>query len=58
MDAWSGQSRIVSIVMERKNDKNTFILKRSKPDTTSFAKDIAVKYGITYEQMTEGTSED
>ena len=54
MDAWEGRSRIISIVMERKNDENTFILKRAEPDTTSFAKDIAVKYGITYEQMTEG----
>ena len=58
MDAWDGHGKIVSIVMERRNDKNTFILKRAEPDTTSFAKDIAVKYGITYEQMTEGASED
>ena len=54
MDAWKGKSKIISIVMERRNDENTFILKRAEPDTTSFAKDIAVKYGITYEQMTEG----
>ena len=54
MDAWEGKSKIISIVMERRNDENTFILKRAEPDTTSFAKDIAVKYGITYEQMTEG----
>ena len=54
MDGWAGKSKVISIVMERKNDENTFILKRAEPDTTSFAKDIAVKYGITYEQMTEG----
>ena len=39
--------------MERKDEKNTFILKRAEPDSSSYARDIAEKYGITYEQMKE-----
>ena len=53
MNAWNGQGDITSLVMERKDDKNTFLLKRAKPDSSSYARDIAEKYGITYEQMTE-----
>ena len=51
MNSWEGSSKIVSIVMEIKDDKNTFKVKRSAPDTSSYARNIAEKYGITYEQM-------
>ena len=54
MNNWNGHGNIVSLVMERKDEKNTFILKRAEPDSSSYARDIAEKYGITYEQMTEG----
>lgn len=54
MNSWKGQGNIVSLVMERKDEKNTFIIKRAEPDSSSYARDIAEKYGITYEQMTEG----
>lgn len=53
MNKWDGQGMITSLVMERKDDKNTFLLKRAEPDSSSYARDIAVKYGITYEQLTE-----
>ena len=53
MDKWDGQGNIISVVMERKDDKNTFLLKRADPDYTSYAKNVAEKYGITYEQMTD-----
>ena len=53
MNSWNGQSSITSLVMERKDDKNTFLLKRAEPDSSSYARDIAEKYGITYEQMKE-----
>lgn len=53
MNEWGGPGDIVSVVMERKDDQNTFILKRAEPDSTSYARNIAQKYGITYEQMTE-----
>ena len=53
MNSWNGQGNIISLVMERKDEKNTFILKRAEPDSSSYARDIAEKYGITYEQMKE-----
>ena len=53
MNNWNGQGNVISLVMERKDEKNTFILKRAEPDSSSYARDIAEKYGITYEQMTE-----
>ena len=53
MNGWNGHGNIISLVMERKDEKNTFILKRAEPDSSSYARDIAEKYGITYEQMTE-----
>ena len=53
MNGWDGDSRIVSVVMEIKDNRNTFKLKRSSPDTSSYARNIAEKYGITYEQMKE-----
>ena len=52
MNKWDGQGDIISIIMEHKDNKNTFMLKRAEPDCCSYAKDIALKYGITYEQMT------
>lgn len=51
MNSWNGESNIISLVMEIKDNKNTFKVKRSEPDTSSYAKNIAEKYGITYEQM-------
>lgn len=51
MNEWEGESDVVSIVMEIKDNVNTFRLKRSEPELKSYAKNIALKYGITYEQM-------
>ena len=48
---------ITSLVMERKDEKNTFLLKRAEPDSSSYARDIAEKYGITYEQMKENSNQ-
>ncbi len=56
MNAWEGRSNIISIVMEIKDDKNTFKVKRSDPDTSSYARNIAEKYGITYEQLSSELS--
>ncbi|MDO4421930.1 MAG: hypothetical protein Q4C15_07810 [Eubacteriales bacterium] len=53
MNEWEGRGKIVSIVMEMKDNKSTFKVKRSEPDTSSYARNIAEKYGITYEQMKE-----
>ena len=53
MNGWEGDSRIISVVMEIRDNVNTFKLKRSAPDTSSYARNIAEKYGITYEQLKE-----
>ena len=58
MDKWAGQGHITSLIMERKDDKNTFLLKRAEPDCSSYARDVALKYGITYEQLTDSTSQE
>ena len=51
MNQWEGQSEFVSLVMEIKDNENTFHVKRSAPESKSYARNIAEKYGITYEQM-------
>lgn len=51
MNHWEGQSDFVSIVMEIKDNVNTFRIKRSEPELKSYARNIAEKYEITYEQM-------
>ncbi|MBO4928553.1 MAG: hypothetical protein J5379_09940 [Clostridiales bacterium] len=51
MNAFEGKSRVVSLVMEIVDNQNTFRVKRSEPDCCSYARNIALKYGITYEQM-------
>lgn len=53
MNEWEGKGNIVSIVMEMKDNRSTFKVKRSAPDTSSYARNIAEKYGITYDQMKE-----
>ena len=51
MNQWEGESDVVSIIMEIVGNKNTFRVLRSEPDTSSYARNIALMYGITYEQM-------
>ena len=51
MNKWNGDGNVSSIVMEIKDNINTFKLKKGSPDTGSYAYNIALKYGITYEQM-------
>ena len=51
MNEWDGESDFVSLIMEIRDNVNTFHVKRSDPDSKSYARNIAEKYGITYEQM-------
>lgn len=51
MNQWEGDSDIISIIMEIRNGVNTFRALRSEPDVSSYARNIAEKYGITYDQM-------
>lgn len=58
MNEWEGRSRIISVIMEIKDNVNTFKVLRSEPDYCSYARNIALKYGITYDQMKDGSQED
>ncbi len=51
MNQWDGESEVISIIMEIVDEQNTFKVKKSTPDRNSHAKNVALKYGITYEQM-------
>lgn len=53
MNKWDGKGKIISVIMEIKDNVNTFRVKRAEPDYCSYARNIALKYGVTYEQMKE-----
>lgn len=55
MNKWEGEAEVVSITMEIVNNENTYKVLRKEPDSSSFAKNIALKYGVTFEQMVELT---
>jgi len=46
----------VSVVMGRRDSENAFKIKYEKPDGKSFAREIAEKYGITFEQLSAGNT--
>lgn len=46
-----GDGKAVSLVMGIDGGKRLYKAEIRKPDNNSFAKDIAIKYGVTYEQM-------
>lgn len=51
MNEWEGNSDVVSLSMEIVDCVNTFRVLRKEPDRNSYAKHVAEKYGVTYEQM-------
>lgn len=53
MNRWDGEGEVVSLVMEIADNVNTYRVLRKEPDTSSYARNIAFKYGVTYEQMLE-----
>ena len=53
MNKWEGKGRIISVIMEIKDNVNTFKVKLAEPDYCSYARNIALKYGVTYDQMKE-----
>lgn len=53
MNQWDGPSDVVSLTMEIVDRQTTFRVLRKEPDRCSYAKNIAEKYGVTYEQMLE-----
>ncbi len=42
-----------SLVMENENGKRSYKITRKKPDGKSYAREIAYKYGITFEQLSK-----
>lgn len=54
MNKWEGRGDVVSLSMDIVNNVNTYRAVRKEPDSSSFAYNIAHKYGVTYEQMLEG----
>lgn len=51
LNTYDGKSKTVSIVMEIIDNRNTFRVLRDKPNVSSYAKNVALQYGVTYEQM-------
>lgn len=52
--------KAISLVAETKDGAHSFRVRIAPPEGQSFARDIAVKYGVTYEQLSEapeGTAE-
>ena len=47
-----GTGKAVSLVAETRDGKNSFRVKIAPPEGKSFAREIAVKYGVTYEALT------
>ena len=47
-----GRGKAVSLVAETRDGKNSFRVKIAPPEGKSFAREIAVKYGVTYEALT------
>ena len=52
-DARKGKA--VSLVAETRDGKNSFRVKIAPPEGKSFAREIAVKYGVTYEALVDGS---
>ncbi|MBR5683810.1 MAG: hypothetical protein IKW96_11165 [Ruminococcus sp.] len=52
-DAAASGYRAVSVVMENENGKRSYKIGYKKPDGKSYAHEIAYKYGITFEQLSE-----
>ena len=47
--------RAVSLVAETKDGKNSFRVRIAPPEGKSFAREIAVKYGVTYDALVSGS---
>ena len=46
------KGKAVSLVAETRDGKNSFRVTIAPPEGKSFAREIAVKYGVTYEALT------
>ena len=48
-----GKGKAVSLVAETRDGKNSFRVLIAPPEGKSFPREIAVKYGVTYEALVE-----
>ena len=48
-----GESKISSLVSETDSGRRSYRVKVAPPEGSSFARDIALKYGVTFEQLEE-----
>ena len=53
INSGSGEGKAVSLTAETRDGKNSFRVRIAPPEGKSFAREIAVKYGVTYEQLTD-----
>ena len=51
INAGAGKGKAVSLVAETRDGKNSFRVKIAPPEGKSFAREIAVKYGVTYDAL-------
>ena len=51
----SGEDKAASLTVQSKDGKRSFKVVEAPPQGQSFAHDIAVRYGVTFEMLTEGT---
>ena len=54
MNAESTGVKASSLIMKNENGKRSFKVEIAAPKGSSYAKDIAEKYGVTYEMLTGG----
>lgn len=50
----SGEEKAASLVVQSRDGRRSFKVEEAPPQGQSFAHDIALKYGVTYELLTEG----
>ena len=49
----AGKGKAISLVAETKEGRNSFRVRIAPPEGKSFAREIAIKYGVTYEALVE-----
>ena len=54
----TAEGRAVSLVAETKEGKHSFRMKVAPPEGQSFAREVAEKYGVTYESLTAAGNAD
>ena len=48
------EAKVSSIIVQSKEGRRSFKIEVAPPEGMSYARDIAEKYGVTYEMLTDG----